>query len=422
MKLILLGVSLFTVLSISAQRECATQQYIQSIISADASVAKSMREAEASARRSGISGTGASLRIAANTIIRIPVIVHILYNTSSQNISDAQIKSQIDALNRDFRRRNEDSINTPERFKSVAADVQIEFALATADPMGRATNGIVRKQTGVTAWQMDDKIKFSSQGGDDGWNSQNYLNIWVGNTRSLLGYASYIGGAAEKDGIVINTTAFGTVNVSGPYDKGRTLVHEAGHWMGLKHIWGDTFCGDDGIDDTPKQGGYTTGCPTGFRSSCSNGTSGDMYMNYMDFTNDACLNLFTKGQREKMRSFFEEGNAHASLMSSKGLNEPWIEELKKPGEQPPVPPVAIGAAQLKLYPNPAQNEMVIDFNNDASWIGKKISIISLNGKTVHAMTITSKSQHVSLTGLTSGVYFVQGANEGKRLNLKLIKL
>jgi hypothetical protein len=377
-----------------------------------------MREAEVSMQRSGTLGSGVASRLAANTIVRIPVVVHVLYNTAAQNISDAQIKSQIDALNRDFRRRNEDSVKTPERFKSVAADVQIEFALATADPMGRATNGIVRKQTGVVAWQMDDKIKFSAQGGNDAWDSRNYLNIWVGNTRSLLGYASYIGGAAEKDGIVINTTAFG--NVGGPYDKGRTLVHEAGHWMGLKHIWGDTFCGDDGIDDTPKQGGYTTGCPTEFRSSCSNGTSGDMYMNYMDFTNDACLNMFTKGQKEKMRSLFEEGNARASLMNSKGLSEPWFEEL--PIVDQPAPPVGVSAQGLKLYPNPAQNEMVINFDNDASWIGKRISIISLNGSVVQSLTVTSKSQHVPLTALRTGVYFVQGVNGSKKLNLKLVKL
>ena len=111
--------------------------------------------------------------------------MHVLYNVASQNISDAQIKSQIDALNRDFRKQNFDTTSTPARFKTIAADMQIEFVLATADPMGRPTNGVVRKQTNVTEWKMDDKIKFTAQGGDDAWDSKYYLNFWVGNMRSI---------------------------------------------------------------------------------------------------------------------------------------------------------------------------------------------------------------------------------------------
>ncbi|HVG13892.1 MAG TPA: M43 family zinc metalloprotease [Chitinophagaceae bacterium] len=420
MRLILLGLSFFIVLSIAAQRECATQQYLQTIISSDASLARSIRDAETPTPRSGITGAPSGARLAASTLIRIPVVVHILYNTPSQNIPDAQVQSQIDALNRDFRRRNEDSTKTPERFKSLAADVNIEFALASADIRGKATNGIVRKQTGVSYWTMDDKIKFSAQGGDDAWDSRYYLNIWVGNTRTLLGYASYMGGDAQKDGIVINTTAFGTFNVAAPYNKGRTLVHEAGHWLGLKHIWGDSFCGDDGIEDTPKQGGYTSGNPTGFRTSCNNGASGDMYMNYMDFTNDEALNLFTKGQKDKMRSYFEDGGARQSLLSSRGLNEPWLEAAPLVADT-----VSEGDAshfKVNVYPNPAQNEVKLNFADDATWVGKKMMIRNLNGVVVQAFIVNAKNQTVNLSNLKPGVYFMQGYNGSKKIDLKLIKL
>lgn len=419
MRTFLLGLLLFSVFELSAQRECATQQYLKYLLGADAQTARNIRDVEIFTQRMSTQGTGSANRLAAEYIIRIPVVVHVLYNTTAQNISDAQVKSQIDALNRDFRRLNADSVNTPLPFKSLAADVQIEFALATADPKGRATTGIVRKATGVTYWQMDDKIKYSEQGGDNAWDSRYYLNIWVGNTRSLLGYSSVIGAPADKDGIVINTSAFGTLNMSGAYDNGRTAVHEAGHWLGLKHIWGDALCGDDGIYDTPTQSGFTTSCPTGIRtSSCGSNPAGDMYMNYMDFTNDACLNLFTTGQKEHMRSLFEDGAPRYSLLLSKGLNAPWTEE-SLPEE---AIPVVIAPAQLKLYPNPTSSELVLDFEYDASWIGKEVKILNMNGVVISIVLVSSKTQKVPLSTFTPGVYFIQGINGNKKISQKFIKL
>jgi hypothetical protein len=419
MRSILLGLFLLSILHLSAQRECATQQYIQDL-KKNSVTARAIADAEMFTQRMGVSGSGNANRLFAEYIIRIPVIVHIIYSDASQNISEAQVKSQIDALNRDFRRLNADSINTPSSFKPLAADVQIEFALATADPAGRATNGIVRKATSVKYWQMDDKIKFKAQGGDDAWDSRYYLNIWVGNTRSLLGYASTVGGPANTDGLVINTTAFGTIGMSGPYDKGRTAVHEAGHWLGLKHLWGDTYCGEDGIDDTPKQSGFTTSCPTGIRmSSCSPNTAGDMYMNYMDFTNDACLNLFTKGQKEHMRSLFDEGAPRYALLFSKGLNAPWNTntELILPEETP-----IVSTPQPKSYPNPAFGEMTLNFVNDASWIGKEIRLLNMSGIVIQTIRINTNIQTVSLLGLKPGIYFMQGSNDTKKINQKFVKL
>ena len=176
-----------------------------------------------------------------NEIINIPVVVHVLYNNSTQNISDAQVISQIVSLNNDFRRRNADTINTPAPFKSVAADTRIQFCLAKVDPNGKYTTGIIHKYTTETQFVADDAMKFSSQGGDDAWDASKYLNIWVCNLFGrTLGYAVLPGSPAEKDGVVIQYDVFGTIGyLTSPFNKGRTATHEIGHWLGLKHLWGD---------------------------------------------------------------------------------------------------------------------------------------------------------------------------------------
>jgi hypothetical protein len=411
MRTILSGICLFIATVAFAQRECASSAYIDQLKSADPVFAAKITEIENFVRRQKMTAKESELE--APKVIIIPVVVHVLYKTPAQNISDEQIKTQIEALNRDFRRKNADTLNTPVRFRSLAADVQIEFALATADDKGRATNGIIRKATNVTRWIADDKIKFSSQGGDDAWDSRYYLNFWIGDLGTLLGYSSQPGAAAEKDGVVVSYTTFGTINVSSPYDLGRTATHEVGHWLGLKHIWGESYCGDDLVDDTPKQGNFTSGCPNTFRSSCSNGEMGDMYMNYMDFTNDACMNLFTTGQKERMLSFFKEGGPRNLLLSSRGLNKPW------PAESPVEVPVNTA---FKFYPNPTSNEMVLDFKYNTNWIGKTVSIVNINGILVSKVVISSKIQKINISQLASGMYFIQAENGVQKLREKFIKL
>jgi len=258
---------------------------------------------------------------AQKAVITIPVVVHVLYNTTAQNISDAQIQSQINILNQDFRKLNADASSIPSTFTGVAADCELNFCLATVSPTGAATTGIVRKQTSVTSFSSDDAAKYSAQGGDDAWNSAKYLNLWVCNLGGgLLGYAQFPGGAAATDGVVINYTAFGnTGTAAAPYNKGRTATHEIGHWLNLRHIWGDATCGNDQVADTPVHSTSNYGCPSHPKSN-SCGTSAEMFMNYMDYTDDACMYMFTAGQKARMQSLFVSGGARVGLATSNGCS------------------------------------------------------------------------------------------------------
>lgn len=259
--------------------------------------------------------------------VTIPVVVNVVYNTTSQNISDAQIQTQIDVLNADFRKLNADISNVPTVWQSLAADFEINFCLATQDPTGAATTGIRRRSTTVTSFSTNDAVKYNAQGGLDAWDRSKYLNLWVCNLSStLLGYAQFPGGAAATDGVVIDYQYFGTIGTStAPFNLGRTATHEVGHWLNLYHIWGDdgTGCtGSDNVSDTPNQGGSNGGCPTFPKISCSNGPNGDMFMNYMDYTDDACMYMFTAGQKARAQALFASGGARVSLLTSPGCQPP----------------------------------------------------------------------------------------------------
>ncbi|MAW21242.1 MAG: zinc metalloprotease [Flavobacteriales bacterium] len=238
------------------------------------------------------------------TIISIPVVVHVVWKTNTQNISNAQIQSQIDILNQDYRRTNIDAINTPSAWNSIAADVEIEFCLAQTDPNGNPTTGINRVQTNADQFLMWGGTTVKDEA--SAWPNDDYLNIWVCNLGGgILGYATPPSNwISNVDGVVIGYNYFGnTGTVQAPYNKGRTATHEVGHWLNLEHVWGDNNCGNDQVSDTPKQEQENYSCP-GFPknpNSCNTTNSnGDMFMNYMDYTNDACMNLFTNGQKTRM--------------------------------------------------------------------------------------------------------------------------
>ena len=269
------------------------------------------RRAEISAALDARLSEDASFRRACG-LTTIPIVVHVIHNTDAENITNDQITSQIDALNRDYRANNSDVANVPDVWKGLAQDPLIAFALATTDPDGNSTDGITRTKTDKTSFTQDDSVKSSATGGADSWPSDKYLNIWVCTlTNELLGYAQFPGMPPETDGVVILNTAFGTTGTaSAPFDMGRTAVHEIGHWLDLRHIWGDTnnCSGTDFVDDTPNAQLPNIGKPTFPHITCSNDPNGDMFMNYMDYVDDDTMVMFSSGQIARM---------HATLESSR---------------------------------------------------------------------------------------------------------
>lgn len=239
--------------------------------------------------------------------VTIPVVVHVVYNLQDENISDGQIISQIDVLNRDYAAANPDRANIPTAaWAALVIDSRIRFALARRDPSGNPTNGITRTQTDRTSFGTNDRVKSSATGGADPWPSDTYLNVWVCTLNGLLGYASFPGMLpTTNDGVVCLNTAFGTNgSAAAPFDRGRTMVHEVGHWLNLRHIWGDTTdcSGDDYVADTPKAQLPNYNNPTFPHVSCNNAPDGDMFMNYMDYVNDEAMVMFTAGQVARMRA------------------------------------------------------------------------------------------------------------------------
>ncbi len=308
---------------LNAQRNCGTVEHFNQQLIDDPTLQQTREEIETFTQNFVANAGGNSSR----AVITIPVVVHVVYNTAVQNVSDAQIQSQIDVLNADFRKLNADWTSTPSVFQSLVADCEIQFCLAQRDPNGNATSGIIRKQTSLTSFTTNDNVKRSANGGDDAWPASSYLNLWVCPLAgTLLGYAQFPGGPATTDGVVITYTGFGTTGTAAaPFDKGRTATHEVGHWLNLYHIWGDdgTACtGSDNVNDTPNQADENYGCPAFPAVSCSNGPNGDMFMNYMDYTNDACMFMFTAGQKARMQALFTTGGARESLLASLGCQPP----------------------------------------------------------------------------------------------------
>lgn len=256
--------------------------------------------------------------IARTGLITIPVVVHVVHNPAdaSQNITQTQIQSQIEVLNQDFRANNPDVSQVPAVWTDRVADCQIEFQLASQDPDGNPTDGITRTPSTAPFFTTDhDDVKSSATGGADPWPSDDYLNVWVCNDlrdaigRQILGYAQFPGGPPSTDGVVIANWCFGKGGTAqSPFDLGRTATHEVGHWLDLRHIWGDdrgSCSGSDHVEDTPNQGDATFGKPSFPQISCNNGPDGNMFMNYMDYTDDAAMFMFTHGQSRRMDACLE---------------------------------------------------------------------------------------------------------------------
>ena len=317
-KITFLFYSLFFVALLNAQqRSCHTMDNHERLLQSDPHLFERIQKIEEFTNYAISSG-----KVDQNkAVITIPVVVHVVYNTSAQNVSDAQIQSQLDVLNKDFRKLNTDLSLVPSTFTSLVADAEINFCLANRDPSGNSTTGILRVQTNQASFSTNDGVKYASSGGSNAWPSNQYLNIWVCNmSGGILGYAQFPGGASASDGVVVGYTCFGTTGTAqAPFNKGRTATHEVGHWLNLRHIWGDATCGSDLVSDTPVHNTSNYGCPSHPRSN-SCGTSAEMFMNYMDYVDDACMQMFSSGQKARMQALFVSGGARAGLATSPGCS------------------------------------------------------------------------------------------------------
>jgi uncharacterized ubiquitin-like protein YukD len=232
-------------------------------------------------------------------IVTIKTVVNVVYKTTEQNVSTAQINSQIKALNKDFRASNPDKSKTPAAWTGLVTDARIQFKLVK----------VTRTKTNEDDFSFNDGVKSPSTGGIAPFSPKTHLNLWVCALRdNLLGYAQFPGGPQSTDGVVINYLALGTSGTAqSPFDLGRTATHEIGHYFNLRHIWADTpDCGgSDMVPDTPNCAGPNTGMPTFPTITCNNGPNGDMFVNYMDYTDDAGMFMFTTQQVLRMRTALE---------------------------------------------------------------------------------------------------------------------
>jgi hypothetical protein len=356
------------------------------------------------------------------TII-IPTVVHVLYNQTKENISDEQIYSQIKVLNDDFSFKNTNKLDSTHPFYAYCSDAGIQFQLATKDPKGNKTNGITRTKTAKTFWLEEElqQIKFSDSSGIDGWDPNSYLNIWVANfhdTCTVLGIASFpdeLKNFPAYDGLIIRHQVFGTKGTAGSggwADNrfGRTTTHEIGHWLYLWHIWGDNTCGNDYVADTEPAESENYDCPSfphRSKNTCGSSKHGEMYMNYMDYTTDACMNMFTKGQVERMKSAISM--YRPKILTSKGYT-----------------PATTGIQQNNLaefaiiYPNPSSGKVHIQLTEEFT-THTSISIEDILGNKVKTIQETTNPITVlHLEDLPNGIYFIRIDKEGLSASWKLI--
>ncbi len=328
----------------------------------------------------------------------LPVVIHILHSEEEQNISNDQIIQQLETLNKDFSQNNDNFDSTPQVFQNVAANTDLQFCLANRDPQGNETSGITRTETFVSEIGLSELYFLTDEGGINAWDNSRYINIWVADMgdSGILGSTPIPGDGSPsaKDGILVNYRFFG---VEGDHqdinrNQGKVLTHEMGHYLGLLHVWGtlNTNCSDDdGIDDTPLQDGPNFGCPT-FPSPdiCTQG-NGVMFHNFMDFSDDDCLSMFTQGQKELMHQTLEEfrpelmENADMNCIVSTAENE---------------------LPSFEIYPNPTNEFVFIKFEREE--LNRRIQLFDIKGRIVKDWVGTQREGPYFIEDLPAGIYYL----------------
>ena len=394
-------------------------------------------------------------------VYKIPIVFHVVYNNNSENIPDSVIYSQVDLLNACFRRKNTDTVDTRTEFLSLVGDTKIEFILPEIDPNGNPSNGITRTPTDIENfggilpynssqtqeiidWLNDSlfynffRLTKDSLGGINAWDPSEYLNVWIGDLRIYEPYFNnfeelvYFALASPpydtttwsmstlelmaefEEGVLVHYISIGPNNPTNfppPYSNyngiantGKTLVHEAGHFLGLRHIWGDGNCNyDDFIDDTPLASNSSQFTCNHFKNSCVDTINGqnlpDMVENYMDYSTGDCQNSFTIGQKNLMRSEIE--NFRLDILDTVFVSPPIFEN------------------NVTLYPNPTNSNTTIAF--DSTYNNIEISLFDIQGKLINSIQYVD-AQNIVIDGtLNNGIYLIEVIFDDKRSTLKLVK-
>jgi len=355
-------------------------------------------------------------------VLVLPVVFHIVYNTEAQNLSDEVILSQLEVLNEDYRRLNENAAETRDIFLPVAADCEIEFTLANTDPFGNPTSGITRIMTDRAGFALDlfsqtntlDEVKKDATGGVDAWDTEHYINVWICNIESsffgqVFGLAyppatldNWPAGSNAPDptleGVIVHYTTVGRNNpVAGDdglegNDGGRTLVHELGHYLGLRHTWGDALpffedgCTvDDGMSDTPNNVAADQFLCNFTSNTCEVDQENDlpdMIENYMDYSLDECMSVFTNEQKDLMRYVIV--NLRPGLLDGVSITE------------------RVGA-QFSVFPNPAKDLLTISLSQR---ITCEFELRDLTGRLISTTSVDGINVTMNCESLHSGVYLL----------------
>jgi hypothetical protein len=348
-------------------------------------------------------------------------VVHVVWKEDDENISAEQIQSQIDALNRDFQQKNDQS-KIPSYFSPLAANVGLEFCLAKTDPKGKATTGITRTRTSYTnVWQQQGmsqsnpvtrrRIYYTILEGHDAWDTKKYLNIWVGKLGGgKAGYGTFPNATRPEDvdGIVVDPLFFGTVGTAAnnvKFNQGRTAVHEVGHYLNLSHPWGSSTTNfdckdDDMVEDTPTQEEAVAGCPSALIFHCGKKV---MTMNFMNFVHDDCMSMFSEGQKKRMLDALlthRSGLLNTAACNSVASNDNTLNQ------------------NISIFPNPVNETLTIELRNHAT---APYAIYDLAGRRLVEGILTNDKNFINVSTFAAGFYQVGINIENRYVYKSIIK-